>query len=64
MTENEISKKVIGIAIEVHNALGPGLLENVYKECLYYKLKQAGLKVEKEKSIPLIFEEVKLESDY
>lgn len=48
MTENEISKKVIGIAIEVHNALGPGLLENVYKECLYYKLKQAGLKVEKE----------------
>lgn len=64
MTENEISNKVIGIAIEVHNALGLGLLENVYKECLYYKLKQAGLKVEKEKSIPLIFEEVKLESGY
>jgi GxxExxY protein len=64
MTENEISNKVIGFAIEVHNALGPGLLENVYKECLYYKLKQAGLKVEKEKSIPLIFEEVKLESGY
>ena len=64
MTENEISNKVIGIAIEVHNSLGPGLLENVYKECLYYKLKQAGLKVEKEKSIPLIFEEVKLESGY
>lgn len=64
MTENEISKKVICIAIEVHNALGPGLLENVYKKCLYYKLKQAGLKVEKEKSIPLIFEEVKLESGY
>ena len=50
MTENEISNKVIGIAIEVHNALGPGLLENTYKECLYYKLVQAGFKVEKEKS--------------
>ena len=47
MTENEISNKVIGIAIEVHNALGPGLLENTYKECLYYKLVQAGFKVEK-----------------
>ncbi len=61
MTENEISNKVIGIAIEVHNALGPGLLENTYKECLYYKLVQVGFKVEKEKSIPLIFEEVKLD---
>ena len=47
MTENEISNKVIGIAIEVHNALGPGLLENTYKECLYYKLVQAGYKIEK-----------------
>lgn len=64
MTENEISNKIIGIAIEVHNALGPGLLENVYKECLYYKIKQAGYRVEKEKSIPLIFEEVKLECGY
>ena len=60
MTENEISNKVIGIAIEVHNALGPGLLENVYKECLYYKLKQAGLKVEKEKSIPLFSKKLNL----
>lgn len=57
ITENEISNRVIGIAIEVHNALGPGLLENTYKECLYYK-------VEKEKSIPLIFEEVKLDCGY
>lgn len=64
MTENEISNKIIGIAIEVHNALGPGLLENVYKECLYYKIKQAGYRVEKEKSIPLIFEDVKLECGY
>ena len=39
MTENELSNKVIGLAIEVHSALGPGLLESAYKECLYYKVK-------------------------
>lgn len=64
MTENELSNKVIGIAIDVHNALGPGLLESAYKECLYYKLNKAGFKVEKEKPIPLIFEEVKLDCGY
>lgn len=64
MTENELSNKVIGLAIEVHSALGPGLLENAYKECLYYKLMKAGLNVQKEKPIPLVFEEVKLECGY
>ena len=64
MTENEISNKVIGLAIEVHQSLGPGLLESAYKECLYYKLHKAGLVVEKEKPMPLIFEEVKLECGY
>jgi GxxExxY protein len=64
MTEEEISNKVIGIAIEVHKALGPGLLESAYKECLYYKIGQAGMTVEKEKPMPLVFEEVKLECGY
>jgi len=64
MTENEIATKVIGLAIEVHTALGPGLLESAYKECLYYKLTQAGLRVQKEKPMPLIFEEVVLECGY
>ena len=64
MTENEISKIVIGFAIEVHKALGPGLLENTYQECLYYKLKKEGFKVEKEKPMPVIFEEVRLECGY
>ncbi len=45
-------------------ALGPGLLESAYKECLYYKLCKAGLNVEKEKAMPLVFEEVKLECGY
>ena len=64
MTENEISKIVIGLAIEVHRSLGPGLLENAYKECLFYKINQYGLFVEKEKALPLLFEEVKLDCGY
>lgn len=64
MTENEISTIVIGLAIEVHKALGPGLLEKTYKECLFYKIVQKGLKVEKEKSIPIIFEDVTLDCGY
>ena len=64
MTENEISNKIIGLAIEVHKALGPGLLESAYKECLYYKICKSGFWVEKEKPMPLIFEGVKLECGY
>jgi GxxExxY protein len=64
MTENEMAYKVIGLAIEVHSALGPGLLESAYQECLYYKIGKSGFKVEKEKSMPLIFEEVKLDCGY
>ena len=64
MNEQELSNKVIGVSIEVHKALGPGLLESAYKECLYYKLVQSGLYVQKEKPMPLIFEDVKLEVGY
>jgi len=64
MTENEIANKVIGIAIEIHKILGPGLLESAYKECMYYKIGKSGLWVEKEKPMPLIFEEVKLDCGY
>lgn len=64
MKENDISYKVIGCAIEVHRQLGPGLLESAYQECLFYKLKKEGLQVEKEKSMPLVFEEVKLDVGY
>jgi GxxExxY protein len=64
MNENEISNKVLGLAIKVHQSLGPGLLESAYKECLYYKLRKEGFFVEKEKSMPLFYEEVKLECGY
>ena len=64
MSENEISNVIIGAAINVHKALGPGLLESAYKECLYYKLFTSGLNVVKEKAMPLIFEDVILECGY
>ncbi len=64
MTENELSNVVIGCAIKVHSALGPGLLESAYKECLFYELRRAGLAVEKEKPLPLVYESVKLECGY
>ena len=64
MSENELANRVIGLAIEVHNALGPGLLEKTYRDCLFFKINQAGLFVEKEKAVPLIFEEVKLDHGY
>ena len=64
MTENEISNIIIGTAIDVHKALGPGLPESAYKECLYYKISKSDLAVEKEKAMPLIFEQIKLDIGY
>lgn len=64
ITENEISEKIIGCAIEVHKSLGPGLLESAYVECLFYELQKAGLYVEKQKPLPLIYKEVRLDAGY
>ena len=64
MTENELSHKIIGCAMKVHTELGPGLLENAYEECLYYELQQSGLNVSKQKALPLVYFEVKLDAGY
>ena len=64
ITEDEISKIVFESALKVHKALGPGLLESAYEECLFYELKKTNLKVEKQKPLPLIYEEVNLEVGY
>ena len=64
MVENDLSQIIIGSAIKVHTVLGPGLLESAYEECLYYELVKEGLKVEKQKVLPLIYEEIKLEVGY
>lgn len=62
--ENEISNKIIGCALNVHKQLGPGLLESAYRECLYYELKELGLSVQKEKPMPILYKEVKLDHGY
>jgi GxxExxY protein len=64
MEINQITEIIIGKAIQVHRNLGPGLLESAYKECLYYELIEAGLNVEKEKAMPLVYQKVKLECGY
>ena len=64
MTENELSKVVFNCALKVHQALGPGLLESAYEECLFYELKKIGLDVQKQKALPLVYEEVKLDVGY
>ena len=64
MTENEISKIVFDCALKVHKSLGPGLLESAYEECLYYELKKFDIIVQKQKPLPLIYEDVKLEIGY
>ena len=59
-----IFKRVLDCAFEVHTALGPGLLESAYEECLYYELKKNGLDVSKQKPLPLVYKEIKLEAGY
>ena len=61
---NQLTQKIIGIAMQVHTQLGPGLLESAYKECLSYELINSGLYVQKEFPVPLIYKEVKLDCGY
>ena len=64
LIENEISKKVIGLAIEVHKELSPGLLESAYKECMFYELQKNEFYVEKEIPTPIKYKEIKLDHGY
>ena len=64
MDINQITEKIIGSAIKVHKELGPGLLESVYEECLSYELKQEGLNIERQVSVPVVYKDVKLDCGY
>lgn len=64
MNENELAKIVFESGLKVHKALGPGLLESAYEECLCYELINYGLKVDKQKGLPLVYEDVKLDAGY
>ena len=64
MTENDIAKHVFESALQIHKELGPGLLQNVYVECLAYKLEKKGFQVDKQKTLPIMYEDLKIEAAY
>ena len=64
MDEEAIMKVILDEAFYIHKRLGPGMLENVYKTCLAYRLRERGLYVETEKSVPVFFEDVKMDCGY
>ena len=61
---NNVTSGIIGAAIDVHRALGPGLLESAYEACLAYELIQREMKVEQQKPLPLIFRDIQLDCGY
>jgi len=61
MNENELAKIVVDRCLKIHKTLGPGLLESVYEEVLFYELTKAGLKCERQVGIPVIYEDIKMD---
>jgi len=64
MDINKLSNKIIGVAIEVHRSLGPGLLESAYEECLCYELGLREMSFERQKSLPVMYKEKQLDCGY
>lgn len=64
MDLNEITRKIIGCAIEVHKELGPGLLESAYEECLSHELVKCGLNIRRQQATPVIYKDIKLDCGY
>lgn len=64
MELNGITEKIIGAATKVHSAIGPGVLESVYRKCLQHELKKLGLEVQSEVKLPIMYEGMLLESGY
>ena len=64
MTENEIATTIIDKAMEVHKFLGPGLLESAYESCLFYELIKTGLKVDRQKPMPILYKDISLDTGY
>jgi len=64
MGRGDLTQEIIGAAIKIHRRLGPGLLESAYEACLAYEIGNRGLRVEREKAVPLIYESVKLDCGF
>jgi GxxExxY protein len=61
---NEISGQIIGAALKIHSAIGPGVLESVYQTCLLHELQQCGLNVRSQVALPVVYEDLRLDSGY
>ena len=61
---SEVTKEIIAAAMEVHSALGPGMLESAYEECLIFELQQRGLKAERQVPVPIVYKDIKLDCGY
>jgi GxxExxY protein len=61
---DHLTQAIIGAAIKIHRRLGPGLLESTYETCLVYELEKLGLRVERQKAVPLVYETVKMECGF
>jgi GxxExxY protein len=61
---NELTDKIIGAAVEVHRELGPGLMESAYEACLFFELEKAGLKVYRQKALPVIYKSIRVDCGY
>jgi GxxExxY protein len=64
MELNDLTYKIIGCVYKVHSELGPGLLESTYEVCLEHELLKAGLSVERQKALPVVYDEIKLDAGY
>lgn len=64
MTENELSKIVFEAGLKIHKKLGSGLFEHVYEECLFYELTKSGFLVEKQKLLPIIYKDLRIENAF
>ena len=64
MTSNELTRAIIGAAVEVHRRLGPGLLESAYRVCLAYELRKRGFEVIEEQAVPVIYDDIRLECGF
>jgi GxxExxY protein len=64
LTENEIAKEIVDAAFKIHTTLGPGLLESVYEAVLAHELSKRGVKVERQKSLPVVYENIRLDEGF
>lgn len=64
MNDNELTELIIGCAIRVHRQLGPSLLESIYEECLVHELCKAGLSVERQPTMPVVYDGLRMDSGY